>query len=564
MPDNVWTSHSRSELNNDQLTWKITSHIPEQQNEPLTIKDTLPEGLIYKNATIKANDQTLTLQPKQEGNTIAWTIEPEHAGKTITITLTAKLDPNNIEWHTSDDQPKMRCVHFGNNATIYQNDTPIKTVTQTQSVLESTVKNPITKTDPTKPTKKSTTHEYKELANEQLTWKLTLEIEPDQTNALQIKDTFPQGLRFEKAQDNTGKEIQPTIQGQTLQIDLDKEFIKQHKGQTIKYLLYFSILDNYEWTIDPNDPKIGTAIFNNTCQVLENGTVSDQDEQTQTITQNLFENALKKEGTYDESDGNMTYTVKINPEGKDYHSTSGTLHITDQLKYRYKGDDYDSFRIYFRPAQTKLYTWKNGTKEEIPQDQWKLKYTIATDPWDTGMQQINIDLDVPDGQALELQYKYQVWSHKTATQSVNNNIELLIDNKLCAESRTSVTVKANLQSGASAGTRSIKFYKVDEENVNIHLPGAQFEVYQYQDGEYKKLEQILETQQDGTVEFSNFDFNTAYYLKEIKAPQNYKLDPTPYYFYIVGTETAQNSNMPEGFETDPNTHAYTRAMKTIL
>ena len=53
-------------------------------------------------------------------------------------------------------------------------------------------------------------------------------------------------------------------------------------------------------------------------------------------------------------------------------------------------------------------------------------------------------------------------------------------------------------------------------------------------------------------------------LKEIKAPQNYKLDPTPYYFYIVGTTTAQNSNMPEGFETDPNTHAYTRAMKTIL
>lgn len=96
------------------------------------------------------------------------------------------------------------------------------------------------------------------------------------------------------------------------------------------------------------------------------------------------------------------------------------------------------------------------------------------------------------------------------------------------------------------------------------MPGVQFEVYQYQDGEYKKLEQILETKQDGTVEFSNFDFNTAYYLKEIKAPQNYKLDPTPYYFYIVGTTTAQNSNMPEGFETDPNTHAYTRAMKTIL
>ena len=450
MPDNVWTSHSRSELNNDQLTWKITSHIPDQQNEPLTIKDTLPKGLTYENATIKANDKTLTLQPTQEGNTIAWTIEPKHAGKTITITLTAKLDPTNIEWHTPDDQPKMRRVHFENNATIYQNDTPIKTVTQTQSVLESTVKNPITKTDPTKPTQKSTTHKYNELANEQLTWKLTLEIESDQTNVLQIKDTFPQGLRFEKAQDNSGKEIHPTIQGQTLQIDLNQEFIKQHKGQTIEYLLDFSSLDNYEWTIDPDDPKNGTAIFNNTCQVLENGKVSDQDEQTQTITQNLFENALKKEGTYDESDGNLTYTVKINPEGKDYQTTSDTLHITDQLKYRYKGDNYDSYRIYFRPAQTKLYTWKNGTKEEIPQDQWKLKYAIATDPWDNGMQQINIDLDVPDGQALELQYKYQVWSHKTATQTVNNNIELLIDNKLCAESRTSVTVKANLKSGASA------------------------------------------------------------------------------------------------------------------
>jgi len=167
LPDNVWTSHSRSELNNDQLTWKITSHIPDQQNEPLTIKDTLPKGLTYENATIKANDKTLTLQPTQEGNTIAWTIEPKHAGKTITITLTAKLDPTNIEWHTPDDQPKMRRVHFENNATIYQNDTPIKTVTQTQSVLESTVKNPITKTDPTKPTQKSTTHKYNELANEQ-------------------------------------------------------------------------------------------------------------------------------------------------------------------------------------------------------------------------------------------------------------------------------------------------------------------------------------------------------------------------------------------------------------
>ena len=561
-PGSSWTYHSRKELKDDILRWEVVVNIPEHQTKALTLVDTLPDEVTYSNAFVKDMES----EPAVQGNTVTWTLDEAfvqaNQGKTITFVVEAKLVEQNLTWRNDETtDPKIQRIHVKNQAEIIQEEDPLKKVEQTQTIWESTVRNRIEKTDP-KASGKETAHRFEELENGQVVWKIAQYIEEDQTKPLTVQDSIPQGLQFEEGNVRCdGKEVDAdfTLQENTLSLALDEQFIGKWRGKTLELTLAFSIEEDFSWNVDPDHPKNATGLFKNECQVLEEGTVVDTDEQTQTITKNLFENALKKTGNYDSSTGVLSYTVVINPDGKTFGGEDGLIHLHDRLKYHYKGD-YDSYRVYFMPEKTVLYEVAgDGEKKEIDRKDWHLRYKIGPEQWNPDMQQIDLDLDVPDGKSLELTYCYQVWGRKTLEQSIGNSIELTVNDKSYAESSTSVAAKT-ITSSANAGTHYVTLRKVDEQDVNVFLPGAKFDLYRYDKEKNDYVKENDKSAQvsnaNGTIQFNDLAFNTAYYLKEIEAPSGYLLDETPFYFYIVGADTSSTTCMPDGFETDPNTHTY--------
>ena len=78
---------------------------------------------------------------------------------------------------------------------------------------------------------------------------------------------------------------------------------------------------------------------------------------------------------------------------------------------------------------------------------------------------------------------------------------------------------------------NVKLNKVDEEFPDVRLSGAEFWVYS-QDGNLSKV-MIEEEEHPGTYSLSGLPWG-QYYIKEIKAPDNYKVKENNYMFTIDG------------------------------
>ena len=87
-------------------------------------------------------------------------------------------------------------------------------------------------------------------------------------------------------------------------------------------------------------------------------------------------------------------------------------------------------------------------------------------------------------------------------------------------------VKFINEKGSTLDKGQISIKKVDEDDKATKLSGAKFGIYTDEKCETEALE-ILETQGDGTSKSKELSVGT-YYVKEIKAPQNYQLDSTIY------------------------------------
>lgn len=563
--ESTWSIHDRKDLTEDTLYWNVVVNIPKGQTEKFVVTDTLPKEVTYEDAYVKDIENFDKKLITHTDNKITLTLDEqfvkEHQEQEIILVVAAKLNEQNIHWQKEDE--KSHQVSVVNTASISQNDVEIKTVQQTQKIIESTVRNRIDKIDP-KQSGKETTHSLDELKDGIIEWKISQYIEPDQKEALTIEDTFPESLTYLETKTETPELSSPKNEKGKLIWKLDEQFVKENAGKTIELLVRFQIPESFSWKVNEENIEKASGVFTNTCTVFEGEEQTDTDEQTQTIIKDRFKGSLDKKGSYDNSTGVLSYTVNINPEGTVFSKEGKTIHIHDCLKYRFK-DEYDSYRVNFLPTKATLFeVSKDGTKKEIPESEWTLKYEVKVDEWDPGMQKIEIDMDVPDGKHLELNYSYQVLGQKVMDQTISNVVQLRVDDKTYTESNTSTGAKTVTHS-ATAGTRSLTLYKADESNVHLHLTGAQFDLYKYgSDGQYTKVNsQPIETAADGKVSLSDIEFNTAYYLIETKAPNGYLLDETEYYFYVLGESTFKKC-MPENFEVDEKTHTYMNNSNVFL
>ena len=272
----------------------------------------------------------------------------------------------------------------------------------------------------------------------------------------------------------------------------------------------------------------------------DDGGILDRKTQRQTISDDRYKGMLSKshpvspDGHYA---GNViTYSVVINPAGrKMLTDPNATLRLRDELTYTHN-EYYSKLRISYVPGSAKLYegvrdsSGKTVADESKPVGMDDFHYeSVVADAAQGTMRNI-ITATVPDGKPLVLQYRYRFsGTENTWTGNVSNTVSL------DGQGSTSDTLSFQIRKSSAGGDVStIAVYKHDSRNYNKPLKGAMFRLYRYNGSTYEPVrdahggDRIFTTGADGQVDIDgkDIDYNTAYYLEEIKAPDGDYVLPT--------------------------------------
>ncbi len=318
-----------------------------------------------------------------------------------------------------------------------------------------------------------------------------------------------------------------------------------------------------------------------------------------------------KIGIFDEKTHYLNYRVDINPAEADLNPDGDTLTVSDVLNYYYTVDNYDGgysqdlklmrdyVKLYYVeydengvPVYDKVVIDNYGNYVDnhlvksgntVAAGDWSWKYsTIPT----SGGESCILDITVPDNKALVLEYTYYV---DMTLHSSYNNFKYNAWNTLTIEDKTYDAVSKNgnakydeAYAGAES-TLTYEFYKVDADNYQEVLSGAEFTLFAYDSAakEWKEttryytssssstaavagwFEVKFDTQQfyytsdigeDGNpiagAQPLTYTYNTAYYIVETKAPDGYMLpdEPIEYTFYFDHDDEAKYvPSMPLNF-----------------
>lgn len=274
---------------------------------------------------------------------------------------------------------------------------------------------------------------------------------------------------------------------------------------------------------------------------------------------------ISKNGSWDNDQHKLNYTVLINPEGKTYLGADKTLNLKDVLSYKKVTYDDSSARwqVDLMPGTVKF-------REAIKQDDgtYKPGEVISDCKWTYDSQEALYDYQyssktinaiVPDGKAIMLTYTYSVkadliqeWGDSKPKFDVSNTVSLEgVDNSK-TEIHTELKYTKSYSSFYVYKNDSFILYKTEEGNNGKLLPNAEFDVYKYDpnstdstktsDG-YVYVNKYV-TDKTGKIVI-NFDksmtYNTQYYVIETKAPSGYVLpeEPAKTYFYFSSPDAAK-------------------------
>ena len=327
--------------------------------------------------------------------------------------------------------------------------------------------------------------------------------------------------------------------------------------------IYAQIDEEFDWPQSDEGAHVYFNTFENSFELFnEDGDKIDKGSTSQSITKDESDSIIRKQATADNNNV-ITYSVVLNAYGRDLIENSDKLNIHDELTYASPSNN--PVRLRLVPGSVKLYEIDmnlDGSYEKLGVLTSNYSYAESSAAnYGTTNWTHTIDLTVPDGKALLLEYQYIASGVAGAAHDVFNTCTIsgVGEGGLNGDHKVEIDVK---QTSAQADIKGVMLYKVDASSDGIFLENARFNIYIWNKEQGKYI--IVHHPKNGGTEFTTnaagmivldnstmdqFAYNTAYYIVEVESPNGYYLSPEPYYFQIVNPDTKQfPSCLPEDFD----------------
>lgn len=421
-----------------------------------------------------------------------------------------------------------------------------------------------------------------------LTWKVKAKAGAN-NQKLTLVDTLPQGVTLDSlllaswnntaveltigndgkisGMDNTNTyAVSGSYENGTIRLDISHK----DSGQRLSDGMEFNLTVNCSVT-DAQNVTGTKELTNNVTMQLDDTDIGSSSQTQNWNYQAPQTKAVSKTGQWDNDARYLTYTIIINPDGKDLDSNpeSKKQELVDVLEYNmqlWPGGQHVNLKISLDPGSVQL-THYDGVKndQKVAGSDWL--WTYATQ--DNSFQAKNtLTVTIPDETPLVLKYTYNVSSDApdgvTFILGVSNTATLqgtgyqdIVQSDEAQKWQNQSTI-----GGITSSSSLLTLTKVDATNNGLYLEGAKFSISAYRvtttegvttgSWEYKwtdttdKNGAITIVQGDAAKQQRVYETDVLYKMVETKAPFGYLLQ-TPvseYYFYFSGSKTMA---VPEGF-----------------
>ena len=291
-----------------------------------------------------------------------------------------------------------------------------------------------------------------------------------------------------------------------------------------------------------------------TGQVTYSNTVSTGGhDSSSTVTVNKEDREViwkSSEQLKDETDhwtDSVKYYIVINPDAKDLEPNLDYLTLTDTIS----SDSVNELTLDL--GETHLYELDLSNAEghyikedaEVDKERYSLTYDYTTH---------KMTVTIPDSFACVLTYVYHVDRGNFNTSELSNSVDLMGR----WSDKEEDTVQVNDSEAGVSRDGNLKIYKVDGDDYNKRLQGAEFTLEQY-DSEVesswklvqtKNNQNVFTTDANGMITFSLSSNDsileplTLYRLKETKQPAGYEhAAPVTFYFVILGDGSKKHNGV---------------------
>ena len=573
-----------------QLNWKIEvdpSQAPVEDN--WTLEQELPEGQWYTASQITDLEKSMkdalnvhgldpefsTQVTEENEEPFAQDADQINASKRYTAFKMSGLPKLNGQQELSISQRSTTTLDSSSQQA--ENEITLNETHQARAVLALDANTiPITLADANSSTLGNTTHTYEEMISSGIGWRLDMDMPssftapvlklsldyPEEISATALTLSIP-GLDFSDDQLLFKLINKPWIQltingslvtvsktGNNVTFEFPQALVSQiaASGNPQVTVLSNGQIAGYEWP--PEVDGVSTGTF--TAQAHLSDTYSNDlggTTQTQTVNRTLPKaKPIEKNASRNPGNNDINYQLKVNSDAKDLSPSTGWIEVLDSsyIAATIPADAVTSFKLV--PSTLKVFTEENGTQTPLNSSQYS--YSWQTVPGSNPPTQ-RLRIRVPDGKALVIKYTYRMIGPHGNYMTIANSAAIV--GYPGSVGGFTLESQALFPSTDIADSQGFTVIKVDENSYSTKLSGAEFDLYRYNSTikDYVRLEgddqPNIVTNSEGSVYLNNLTPDTAYQIRETKAPDGYKLSTEPISFLIKGDGTVLNApdNFPE-------------------
>lgn len=335
--------------------------------------------------------------------------------------------------------------------------------------------------------------------------------------------------RWENNKDITKPGFSVGRSGNVLTITLEKDsyYLKDDN----KIAIYYAV----KITDDTKLDGAGTATFTN--KVVwgdrEASTDTDIKKNHEVIEKTGSQRTEKDSKTGAERPKNIVdYSIVINPNAEDLDDESDTLVLKDVLEYVAK----QLSAVNLDLSTVKLYVYDATKEDKCGAEIDASRYVIEYNDSSSGKREFKVTL--PDELACVLKYSYQYDRGTTAG-------DIPISNEAKLGSHTSKEDSFTLKESTSYANanKHIIVFKVDSRDFSKLLSGVKFELYKYENPNWKKVTDLT-TNKNGRIDISLGDkedslvkHDVLYKIVETETQDGYEVSDKPYYIVSLENKT---------------------------